>query len=81
VFEGANGKQTLAELFDGRSQLIVYHLCFTRTARQGAPHRSLRADGFNGIGVHLNQRDVTMVVVQGAYSKLAAYQKRMAGRS
>jgi predicted dithiol-disulfide oxidoreductase (DUF899 family)/uncharacterized protein YndB with AHSA1/START domain len=78
VFEGANGKQTLAELFDGRSQLIVYHFMFHPNGTAGCPHCSLRADGFNGIGAHLNQRDVTMVVVSRApHSKLAAYQKRM----
>ena len=78
VFEGPNGTQTLAQLFDGRSQLIVYHFMFEPRAQAGCPHCSIRADGFNGIGVHLNQRDVTMVVVsRAAYAKLAAYQKRM----
>jgi len=78
VFEGPNGKQTLAELFDGKSQLIVYHFMFEPNANAGCPHCSVRADGFNGIGVHLKQRDVTMIAVSRApYSKLAAYQKRM----
>jgi predicted dithiol-disulfide oxidoreductase (DUF899 family) len=56
VFEGPDGKQTLAELFDGKSQLIVYHFMFEPHANAGCPHCSLRADGFNGIGVHLKQR-------------------------
>jgi predicted dithiol-disulfide oxidoreductase (DUF899 family) len=78
VFDGPNGKQTLPELFEGRSQLIVYHFMFHPSSEVGCPHCSLRADGFNGIGVHLNHRDVTMVVVSRApYNKLAAYQKRM----
>ena len=78
VFEGPHGKQNLAELFDGRSQLIVYHFMFEPSAPAGCPHCSLRADGFNGIGVHLEQRDVMMVAVSRApYSKLAAYQQRM----
>jgi predicted dithiol-disulfide oxidoreductase (DUF899 family) len=78
VFEGPNGKQTLAELFDGKSQLIVYHFMFEPHANAGCPHCSLRADGFNGIGVHLKQRDVTMIAVSRApYGKLTAYQKRM----
>jgi predicted dithiol-disulfide oxidoreductase (DUF899 family) len=78
VFEGPNGKVTLAELFENRSQLIVYHFMFDSSEDDGCPHCSLRADGFNGIGEHLNQRDVTMVVVSRApYSKLAAYEKRM----
>jgi len=78
VFDGPNGKETLPQLFDGRSQLIVYHFMFEPNAEAGCPHCSLRADGFNGIGGHLKQRDVTMIVVSRAlYSKLAAYQKRM----
>ena len=78
VFDGPQGKQTLAELFEGRSQLIVYHFMFDPQAEAGCPHCSLRADGFNGIGTHLNHRDVTMIAVSRApYPKLAAYQKRM----
>ena len=78
VFEGPDGKQTLPELFDERSQLIVYHFMFEPNANKGCPHCSLRADGFNGIGVHLNQRDVTLIAVSRApYRKLAAYQKHM----
>ena len=78
VFEGAAGKQTLSELFDGRSQLIVYHFMFDPSWEVGCPHCSLWADNFNPIIVHLNQRDVTMIAVSRApYSKLAAYRKRM----
>jgi predicted dithiol-disulfide oxidoreductase (DUF899 family) len=78
VFDGPKGKQTLGDLFDARSQLIVYHFMFDPKAEAGCPHCSLRADGFNGIGVHMNHRDVTMVVVSRApYGKLAAYEKRM----
>ena len=78
VFEGQNGKQTLSELFDGRSQLIVYHFMFDPSWEAGCPSCSFWADNFNGIIVHLNQRDVTMIAVSRApYSKLAAYQKRM----
>ena len=77
-FDGPDGAQTLAELFDGRSQLIVYHFMFNPDHAAGCPHCSLRADGFAGIGVHLNHRDVTMVVVSRApYEKLKAYQQRM----
>ena len=77
-FDGPDGRRTLSELFEGRSQLIVYHFMFGPNDAAGCPHCSLRADGFNGIGVHLNQRDVTLAVVSRApYSKLAAYQKRM----
>jgi len=78
VFEGPNGKQTLRELFDGRSQLIVYHFMFDPTWEAACLHCSFWADNFNGIIVHLNQRDVTMIAVSRApYSKLAAYEKRM----
>ena len=78
VFEGKNGKQTLSELFDGRSQLIVYHFMFDPSWNAGCPSCSFWADNFNGIIVHLNRRDVTMIAVSHApFSKLAAYQKRM----
>jgi predicted dithiol-disulfide oxidoreductase (DUF899 family) len=77
-FEGPNGTETLADLFDGRSQLVIYHFMFHPDDKTGCPHCSLRADGFNGIGVHLNQRDVTMAVVSRApLAKLQAYQQRM----
>jgi len=78
VFEGRDGKQTLSELFDGRSQLVVYHFMFGPDWEAGCPHCSRWADNFNGIIVHLNQRDVTMVAVSRApYRNLAAYTKRM----
>ena len=78
VFDGPAGKQTLSELFDGRSQLIVYHFMFAPAWEAGCPHCSHWADNFNGIIVHLNQRDVTMIAVSRApYSKLAAYRNRM----
>jgi predicted dithiol-disulfide oxidoreductase (DUF899 family) len=78
VFEGPGGKQTLPELFQGRSQLIVYHFMFHPDWDAGCPHCSFWADNFNPITVHLNQRDVTMVAISRApYSKLAAYERRM----
>jgi predicted dithiol-disulfide oxidoreductase (DUF899 family) len=78
VFEGPNGKQSLSELFDGRSQLIVYHFMFDPSWEAACLHCSFWADNFNGIIVHLNQRDVTMIAVSRApYSQLAAYRKRM----
>jgi predicted dithiol-disulfide oxidoreductase (DUF899 family) len=77
-FEGPGGRETLAELFAARSQLIVYHFMFHPDDKVGCPHCSLRADGFGRLGVHLAQRDVTMVVVSRApHAKLAAYQQRM----
>jgi predicted dithiol-disulfide oxidoreductase (DUF899 family) len=78
VLEGTNGKRTLAELFDGRSQLVVYHFMFGPDWTAGCPHCSRWADNFNSIIVHLNHRNVTMIAVSRApYAKLAAYRKRM----
>jgi predicted dithiol-disulfide oxidoreductase (DUF899 family) len=78
VFEGPKGKETLSELFDGRSQLIVYHFMFDPSWDAGCPSCSFWADNFNRIIVHLNQRDVTMVAGSRApYNKLATYEKRM----
>jgi predicted dithiol-disulfide oxidoreductase (DUF899 family) len=78
AFEGAHGKQTLADLFQGRSQLVVYHFMFGPDSKAGCPHCSFWADNFERIIVHLNQRDVSMVAVSRApYAKLEAYQKRM----
>jgi len=78
VFEGARGRQSLSDLFDGKSQLVIYHFMFHPDAEMGCPHCSLRADGFNGIGVHLAQRDTALIAVSRApYPKLAAYRQRM----
>ncbi len=78
IFNGSNGKQTLPELFDGKSQLIVYHFMFDKNWEAACPHCSFWADNFNGIITHLNHRDVTMIAVSHApYSKIDAYKKRM----
>jgi predicted dithiol-disulfide oxidoreductase (DUF899 family) len=78
VFDGPNGKETLADLFDGRSQLIVYHFMYPPSWNEGCPSCSFWADNFNGIIVHLNHRDLTMVAVsKGPFEKLEAYRKRM----
>src|SRR6478672_10185794 len=58
VFEGPDGKETLAELFGGRSQLIVYHFMFGPGWEQGCPSCSFLSDHFDGMTVHLAQRDV-----------------------
>jgi predicted dithiol-disulfide oxidoreductase (DUF899 family) len=81
VFEGPQGKQSLAGIFDGRSQLVVYHFMFGPDWGAGCPHCSRWADSFDGAIVHLNQRDVTMVAVSRApYAKLAEYHRRMGWR-
>src|SRR5690349_4119427 len=78
VFDGPDGKQTLADLFAGRSQLVVYHFMFHPAWDAGCPHCSHWADSFNGAIVHLNHRDVTMIAVSRApYRKLDDYKKRM----
>ena len=78
AFDGPDGRQTLADLFAGRSQLIIYHFMFHPDDKAGCPHCSLRADGFAGVGAHLNQRDVTMVVVSSApFNRLEDYRRRM----
>jgi predicted dithiol-disulfide oxidoreductase (DUF899 family) len=78
VFDRPTGKETLADLFSGRSQLIVYHFMYPASWNEGCPSCSFRADNFNGIIVHLNHRDVTMVAVsKGPFEKLEAYKKRM----
>jgi predicted dithiol-disulfide oxidoreductase (DUF899 family) len=77
-FEGPNGKESLAELFDGRGQLVVYHFMFDPAADEGCPHCSFWADNFDPIVTHLNARDVTLVAVsRAAVDKLAAYRERM----
>lgn len=77
-FEGLNGKQALSDLFEGRSQLLVYHFMFGPDWDAGCPHCSFWADNFDKIIVHLNQRDTTMVAISRApLAKLEAYKKRM----
>src|SRR5712691_11356893 len=78
VFEGAGGRRTLPELFDGRSQLVVYHFMFDPSWDAGCPSCSFWADNFDPNVVHLKARDVTMVAASRApYAKLAAYKQRM----
>jgi predicted dithiol-disulfide oxidoreductase (DUF899 family) len=78
AFDGPQGTETLSELFDGRSQLIVYHFMFGPDWDAGCKHCSFWADNFDRIIVHLNHRDVTMVVASRApYHKLESYKKRM----
>src|SRR5690349_22513023 len=81
VFEGPNGRETLSELFAGRSQLIVYHFMLGPGWVQGCPSCSFLADHFDGAVVHLAQRDVTFVVVSRApLAEIEAYQRRMGWR-
>ena len=73
-----DGARTLAELFDGRSQLVVYHFMFGPGYTAGCPACSSTADSFNGVLAHLQARDVMMICVSRApIEKLLAYRKRM----
>ena len=78
LFEGPDGKATLVDLFEKHSQLIVYHFMFDPAWDAGCKSCSFWADNFNGIIVHLNHRDASMVAVSRApYEKLAPYRARM----
>ena len=74
----AAGRLTLAELFAGRSQLLVYHFMFGPEWEEGCPHCSFWADGFDRIGIHLLHRDAGFVAISRApLAKLEAFRKRM----
>jgi predicted dithiol-disulfide oxidoreductase (DUF899 family) len=87
VFEGPHGRQTLAELFDSRSQLVIYHAMFdpataspetSWTGDAACPGCSFWLDHFDGILVHLHHRDLTLIAVSRApYAAIAAYRQRM----
>jgi predicted dithiol-disulfide oxidoreductase (DUF899 family) len=78
VFDTASGKQSLAELFNGCSQLMIYHFMLGPDWEAGCPSCSYLADHFDGAAIHLVQRDVTLVVVSRApLAEIQAYQKRM----
>ncbi len=77
-FDTDAGDASLAELFAGRSQLLVYHFMFGPDYEAGCPNCSAIADGFNGSVVHLANHDVTMMAVSRApLAKLQAFKKRM----
>ena len=81
VFDGPDGKETLADLFSGRSQLVVYHFMFGPEWEEGCPTCSLVADNFDGNVVHLAHRDVTLTVVSRArLPQIEAFKKRMGWR-
>lgn len=78
VFDGPNGKESLADLFAGRSQLLVYHFMFHPSWEVACKSCSFWADNYNGIVVHLNHRDVTLVAVAKAtLEQIDAFKKRM----
>lgn len=78
TFDGPSGRQTLSDLFSGRSQLVIYHFMFGPGWKEGCPSCSLLADHLNPCAVHLAARDVSVVMVSRApYGEIAAFQKRM----
>jgi predicted dithiol-disulfide oxidoreductase (DUF899 family) len=77
-FETDDGKASLADLFRGRSQLLVYHFMFGPDYKAGCPSCSMIADGFNGFAEHLANHDVMLWAISRApLGKLQAYRQRM----
>jgi predicted dithiol-disulfide oxidoreductase (DUF899 family) len=80
-FDTDEGEASLAELFDGRSQLLVYHFMFGPSYAAGCPINSSIADSIDGVVPHLHARDATMLLVsQAPFAKLQAYKRRMGWR-
>jgi len=81
VFEGPRGPQTLADLFGGCSQLIVYHFMFGPGWKEGCPSCSYLADGFDGAAVHQAHRDVSFAAISRAtFPEIEGFKKRMGWR-
>jgi predicted dithiol-disulfide oxidoreductase (DUF899 family) len=81
VFDGPGGKETLDDLFDGRSQLMVYHFMFGPGWEQGCPSCSFVSDHIDGANWHLPHRDVTLLAVSRApLSEIEAFRQRMGWR-
>ncbi|RJG12057.1 DUF899 domain-containing protein [Pseudomonas cavernicola] len=80
-FDGPDGQQTLAELFDGRSQLVIYHFMFGPGWEEGCPGCSFLADHIDGANLHLAHHDVSLVVVSHApWREFQSFKKRMGWR-
>jgi predicted dithiol-disulfide oxidoreductase (DUF899 family) len=78
VFEGPNGKVTLADLFGGRSQLFIYHFMLGPGWKEGCPSCSYISDHFDGMKIHLANRDIMLAVVSHApIAEIEAFKKRM----
>ncbi len=81
LFDGPDGKETLADLFDGRSQLLVYHFMFGPGSEEGCKSCSYLADHFDGANWHVPHRDATFVVVSRApLAEIEPFKKRMGWR-
>lgn len=78
IFNSVNGRQTLAELFEDKSQLMIYHFMLGPEWQEGCPSCSFWADNFDGIDIHLAHRDISFLVISRAQSdKIENYKKRM----
>ena len=78
TFDGPDGQESLSDLFDGRSQLLIQHFMLGPDWQEGCPSCSFWADGYDGFVVHLAHRDVTMVSVSRApLANIDAYKARM----
>ena len=81
LFDTPTGQETLADLFDGRSQLLVYHFLFGPGWEQGCPSCSFLSDHIDGANLHLPQRDVTLLAVSRApLAQIEAFKQRMGWR-
>jgi predicted dithiol-disulfide oxidoreductase (DUF899 family) len=78
IFDGPNGRQSLADLFGGRNQLVVYHFMFGPSWSEGCPSCSYLADHFDGPAFHLPHRDVTLAAISRApIAEIQTFKKRM----
>ena len=81
VFDGPAGKATLADLFCGKSQLLIYHFMFGPGWKEGCPHCSFWADHYDSANIHLGQRDTAFAVVSRApLTEIEPFKKRMGWR-
>jgi predicted dithiol-disulfide oxidoreductase (DUF899 family) len=78
MFDGPKGRESLSDLFDGRSQLLIYHFMYGPDWSEGCKSCSFWADNYDGIDIHLAHRDVTLIAVSRApLAVLDAYKQRM----
>jgi len=81
VFDGPDGKETLAELFRDKSQLIIYHFMFGPDWKEGCPHCSFWADHYDSVNLHLGQRDTELAVISRApWQEIKPFKQRMSWR-
>src|SRR5438093_374856 len=78
VFDGPAGKVTLGDLFDGKSQLLIYHFMFGPGWKEGCSHCSFWADHFDSVNIHIGQRDTAFAVISSApLTEIEPFKKHM----